>query len=313
MSKKPGNKSGRVGKSLALWTACTAWLTGPWGRRIGRTLLVALTVTALGVGVGGGFRYLDRYVHRIHRQRPLQLRVEIKNPPHWASQALVTRLCHSTGIVQEDFILDDSLTARWAENLRRNPWVKEVRLLRKRYDGVLEIDCQLRQPIASLRDAAGLHYVDVEGTVLPAFPLAGPAAHLVRLQGEKLSRLEDGKPLASPALLAGLAVLAELRAIDEQMPYDQRLWDEIAVMDVGNYDGRLSPAESHLVLYTANNTEIRWGVAYGKALAYLEAPEPDKFRRLYQSFARFRSLGAYEYVDLRNRRADRSDPLRQNG
>ena len=92
------------------------------------------------------------------------------DPPRWASRELIENVCLSTGISQDDDFSDPEMVKSWNDNLEKNPWVKKINSLRKRYDGLLKIDCELRQPIASIQVNPKLcYYVDVEGVVLPAF------------------------------------------------------------------------------------------------------------------------------------------------
>ena len=280
--------------------------------RAGRYLTLALIWLVLGGGFAGGFAYLDRYVHQIARQRKLSLTVGLVDRPAWASDQLVEQVCLSTGIHCDDFLLDDNLPEKWADNLKANPWVKELRYLRKRYDGQLEIDCELRHPIASVVKGSKVYYLDAEGVVLPAVRLAGDQAHLVRLRGTNFELPEAGRAVSSPALLAGIELLSLIRRVDEQLPWKERVWDELAVLDVANYRGRLNNAEAHLTLYTTNDTEIRWGAEVGQYLAQYEAPDRIKLRWIYQHKKLNGSLGAYLTIDPRPLRKDSADPLRQS-
>jgi hypothetical protein len=84
----------------------------------------------------------------------------------------------------------------------------------------------------------------------------------------------------------------------------------LATVDVGNFEGRQSPYQPHLRLFTRNDTEIRWGTALGRERPYLEAPPRDKLERLFTQYAKYGSLDVYQYVDIRPIRKDRCDPLK---
>lgn len=313
MSKKKAKKTVKKKKNRQFWRNIATIIPVHYWAWMGRRVLVLLLIGVVVGSVAFGFGFLDRYVHTITQQRELKLDVVLKNPPAWASQQLIKGVCLSTGILSDDFLLDESLSDKWAQNLTQNPWVKRLNLVRKRYDGRLEIDCQLRHPLASIRDGQDIYYVDAEGIVLPALPLVGAEGHVVRLQGVKVGSLQVGTAVNTSDLLAGIQLLAMLRQVDQQMPMPDRLWGELAVIDVSNFQGRLSQAESHLVLYTDNNTEIRWGAAVGQGRAWYEAPAKTKISNLYQSYKLYGNLGEYEYVDLRNIRKDKADPLRHRG
>ena len=313
MSRKTGKKISRR-KSNGFWSRSAArfdeqWLNR-WGWRLGKLLVWGF----MGAMVVVGFSYLEDYVREISRRRNVALTVELKNRPHWASEELIEQVCLSTGIRGDDFLLDKQLTEKWARNLAENPWVKELKLMRKCYDGRLEIDCELRQPLASLSQGQKIFFLDADGVLLPAQPLhQGAGGHLVQLRGAQFNTPQPGERINSPALLAGLEVLALIRQVDEQLPRQERLWQELAVMDVSNYEGRLKPAEPHLVLYTANQTQIRWGAAPDRSRPYYEAPAEVKLATLYKSYKRHGTLEAYQYVDLRDLRKEKADPLRRQG
>ena len=276
-----------------------------------KKLGILILLVLLAVVVGFGFSFLERYVQQVNRSRQVKLKVKLNDRPRWASDELVREVCLSTGIRQDDDFYDPELVKSWNANLAKNPWVKKIHRLRKSYDGLLEIDCELRQPIASIQADSELCYVDVEGVVLSAVPLDGPAGHLVRLQGGNPKTIQPGMHLSSKSLLAGIEVLAEIRKTDNQLPREDQLWSELAVMDVSNHEGHIDSGDSHLVIYTTDNTEIRWGAAKNRERPYYEAPLVTKLKHLYRSHKRFNSLSHYEFVDLRYQRKEKADPLRR--
>ena len=95
--------------------------------------------------------------------------------------------------------------------------------------------------------------------------------------------------------------------------YEERVWEELATLDVGNFAGRLDRGRPHLVLHTLDNTEIRWGAELGKERSLIEAPQKVKARRIYQHKRLRGSLGAFEIIDPRPIRKDKADPLRGTG
>ena len=276
-----------------------------------KKLGILILLVLLAVLVGFGFSFLERYVQQVNRSRQVKLKVELEDPPRWASRELIENVCLSTGIRQDDDFSDPELVKSWNANLAQNPWVKKINSLRKRYDGLLKIDCELRQPIASIQAGAKLCYVDVEGVLLPVVPLEGSEGHLVRLQGCNLKSISTGDYIKSESLLAGIEVLTEIRNTDNQLPREDQLWEELAVMDVSNFEGRIAKGESHLVIYTADNTEIRWGAAKNRERPFYEAPLVTKLIHLYRSHKRYNSLSRYEFVDLRYQRKEKADPLRR--
>ena len=276
-----------------------------WCRRRGKLIVILLV---LGVAVVVGFRHLEKYVAHIAQQRQISLTVELKNPPPWISEQLISEICLATGINSNDDLLDESLTMQWATALNRNPWVKRVNNIHKRYDGRVVLDCELRRPLAKVQRHGRTCYIDFEGVVLPYSPTFG---HLVSLSGHGGDLPQPGESITAAPLIAGIEVLQLILRIDEQMPQQERLWQELASIDVSNYEGRRDSTRPHLALYTRGNTEIRWGAAVGNYLPYYEAPDKLKLTTLYREFKQTGSLDHYQYVELRNHRKEKADPLKQ--
>ena len=111
--------------------------------------------------------------------------------------------------------------------------------------------------------------------------------------------------------MAGLQVLNEIRRVDQALPPQQRLWAELAVLDVSNHEGRRDPSRPHLSLYTHNGIELRWGAAVGRSRPYHEAPWKEKIENLYRAHRQTGTLTCYQYVELRDAAKRLADPVRQ--
>jgi len=260
------------------------------------------------VGIVVVFGQMEGYVANIVQQRQVALTVELKDPPQWISEQLISEICLSTGINSNDDLLDESLTKQWAAKLSQNPWVKRVKTIHKRFDGRVVLDCEIRRPLAKIQRHHKTVYIDLEGVVLPYSPTYG---HLVTLRGHPSPLPRPGQSITAASLIAGIEVLQLILRIDEQMPAQNRLWQELATIDVSNYQGQRNRAKPHLSLYTHGNTEIRWGAAVGNYLPYYEAPDKFKLTTLYREFKQTGSLDRYQYIELRNHRKEKADPLKQ--
>ncbi len=306
--KKSKPKKSRKGPSLIsrIWNAISP------EHKKGALVVVCklILLVIISVAVVYGFRYLDGYVNNVVRQRNITLKVVMINPPHWASEELIENICKAGGIRQDDFLLEKDLTKKWAANLERCPWVKHLRQVRKYYNGLVKIDCDLREPIAMIEQNGRQYYVDTDGVLLNYIDLP---EHVIKLRGWRGKLPVPGGNIKSPDLLAGLQVLLMIRQVDEHLAPSERLWKDLAVLDVANFKGRINRLQSHIKLYTKKNTEIRWGVAVGHERPNLEAPAKYKLASLYRAYKKYGSLDIYDHVELRNFRKEHADPLRNNG
>ncbi|MCF7956919.1 MAG: cell division protein FtsQ/DivIB [Phycisphaerae bacterium] len=271
-------------------------------------LVFVIVFTILAVGLNMGFGRLEGYVKEMTRQRGVKLGVRMERPA-WATEDFINEICRSSGIKCDDFLLDETLIAVASKKLKDNPWVKTVRQMRKCYDGSVIIDCAFREPLATLQQNDRFYYVDTEGVVLPAM---NTHLHLVKLEGFIEPGLMPGRTIASEPLGAGLEVLKLICDVEGRIKdREDRLWDELKSINVSNFAGRLNQSKPHLKLLTQQNTEIRWGAAVGQEISWMEASYKDKLFRLYQEHNKYKSLDVFSYLDLRDRRKDKSDPLRQ--
>jgi len=277
-------------------------------RILGKTMLLLI----FGGAVVSAFYYMERYVEDITRKRQVGLTVEYPNPPKWASPQLIEEICLSSGIRSDDFLLDKDLTAKWSENLAQNPWVKKVRQVHKSYTGLVKIDCELRQPVASVQGSGKVYYLDEEGVILPMVKLVEPYGHVIALRGVTSSLPKVGQKATGADLAAGLQVLTMIRQVDQKLPWQEQLWGDLAVLDVNNYAGRVNKMESHLTLMTKNNTPIYWGVDVDRTMSFYEAPVKVKLENLYRH-ALARPLDQYTSIDLRSMRKEKADVIPENG
>jgi len=309
MGRKRKKSVGRKkSHSFGLVSLMANWLNSEWMQWCQRrTGLVVVLLIMAGVVVFG-FEQLEGYVANVTRQRQVALTIKLKDPPQWISEQLIEEICFSTGINRDDDLLDESLTKQWAMNLSQNPWIKRVNKIHKQFDGLVVLDCDLRRPLAKVQRNNQTVYIDFEGVVLPYSPTYG---HLVALRGHPAPLPKPGQSITAAPLIAGIEVLQQILSVDEKLSAQDRLWQELASIDVSNYQGRRDASRPHLVLYTHGQTEIRWGAPIGDYLPYYEASDILKLTTLYREFKQTGSLDHYQYIELRNHRKEKADPLKQ--
>ena len=103
-----------------------------------------------------------------------------------------------------------------------------------------------------------------------------------------------GRVWAEASLQAGLKIAEELGGRREQL--------RLKTVDVSNFAFRRDPRRSEVVLYTAGDTEIRWGRAPTPRAAMLqERSVAEKARYLDYVYERLGNVdGVLEYVDIPN-------------
>src|SRR5580704_8533272 len=136
-------------------------------RRVSLHLLgVVLFLSALGFVTVLTERYVDRRVAA--PTGPLM--VTIKDKPVWMSDFLAEQIAATVPRASSSSFDRDLLVAA-ADKLRENPWVNNVRQVRRVYGqrpgDTLEIDCDFRAPIALVDWGKYYWLVDGDGVKLP--------------------------------------------------------------------------------------------------------------------------------------------------
>ena len=174
----------------------------------------------------------------------------------------------------------------------------------------LEISILASALIAAIQRNEKTFLIDPEGVVLP---YADIHCHLVRIEGAGNYLPDPGQAVQAKDLIAAVDVLTKIIQMDEQLPVEDQLWSELAVLNVANFEGRINQRDPHITLYTQRFTEIRWGAAVGRSVPYHEAGFKYKLSTLYRTYKKFGSLDSLLYVDLRDWRKEKADPLRKSG
>jgi hypothetical protein len=272
-----------------------------------RFFLILLVLCGLVVGGAVGMKRLDVGVQKGNFGPVVQyVGAILENPPPWMPEQLCTDIAKSI-LPKGANYNDPELPAKVDALVSANPWVRKVQLISRRMDkrdsriGLILLSAQFRQPVATVRIDAGLQYVDLEGYRLPENQVPqymkresqGPgkpprlecylhqgdapgleAIHYIEIQGVSAPPPQAGQKWDAEDLAEGLK-LVELMS---RQPYV----NQIAVVDVRNFGGRLNLQDSFLRMTAkdkrnpaAKTTEILFGQFPGLA-APAEIPSDRK-------------------------------------
>src|SRR5450432_119600 len=139
--------------------------------KIRQAMLHCAGVIVLATLLGVGFHFMRRYVERDIAFPEHPPRVVLKNRPIWMSDALAMQIVSSVRPFGTLSSFDRQLLIDTATVLKNDPWVKEVKQIRRAYGqrpgDTLEIDCEYRAPIALVHWKDFYWLVDGEGVKLP--------------------------------------------------------------------------------------------------------------------------------------------------
>jgi len=258
--------------------------------------------------------------------------------PAWMPRRAANEIVASLDAPEAD--LDDpGLTDQVRRRAQANPWVQRVYEVTKELTddggvGIVTVRCEFRRPVAKLVlrcDLAGIDentvYLDAHGVRLPASQApkyeawtrtsadAAPrwrpyvwredvpagaavrAIHYASIRGAAGDPPPEGQRWTDSDVTAGLRLVA--------LVADRPYADQITMLDVRNYDGRISPNEPHLRMWAQAGRERPTDIRFGRFPRpggddYVVSPERklsylDEYVRLNGG----RLAGLHRYLDLR--------------
>jgi hypothetical protein len=276
------------------------------GSGIGELHLAGIVKSFLAVCVVGGIvlgiLYWDRIIKRdaSASNNADTAALEIKAVPAWVNEALKEKLGSAARADGLGLQLDDTAARRVQRNIEELfPWIARptVRTMHDR----LVIEGNWRMPVVFVKRGLDKFYVDRDLVVLDFVEL--PHLTITPVQGLKVTAKgpDLGQVWQRDDLAAAVALVELLRRWDSEKTPDKPLLDEIAAIDVSNYDGRDNRRFPHIVLYATDNTEIIWGAELGKWQRNLEATDAEKIAKLYAYYKEYGTLlGEVKYINLRD-------------
>jgi hypothetical protein len=251
----------------------------------------------LGYGISFSRNYADRTV-----ATPTAIRVKIIDPPAWMNASLIERIEQIATPIEQRSSLDGAQVKEVAEILASEPWVKEVKQVRRvwgnRAGDTLEVHCTFRAPVALVQDGGLFWMVDAEGVKLPDRYQKSELAKVAMGQGLKGIQLRVITGVHQPAPQAGekwqgqdLADGLELAKLFHGKPY----LNEVAMIDVSGVDPPTVPSSrrrSEIVLHTTHNRQIIWGEPLTVSAFSVDVPAGQKLKTLEQLYNDYGRLDA---------------------
>lgn len=267
-----------------------------------RTTLLIFAVIVIVVAVVVGFIFLDRYGKSATGSHEKIGRLKLVNVPGWVGQDLRAKIISAVGSSSDDFKLTSSTAAKVGQRLSEMAWLYDVKV--RLSDTSVVVNAGYRKPIATIRSAERLYYIDKKMVVLDYVPMEKIATpEIIGIPGNVITWRSIGNLWARDDLAAAIELLDLLGRMDDEVAPDAPLLFEIKSVDVSNYDGRRKSKKPHIVFYAIDGTEIRWGARKGAWHKYLEATDEEKLTILYNTYEQMGSLqlksaNRVSYIDL---------------
>jgi hypothetical protein len=229
------------------------------------------------------------------------IHVEVATAPAWFEGGVEASLRAALeSIAPAPLRSDDEVTALARALSHASGWIRVIHRVEKRYPNRLEVEFELRQPVAMLESDAGLVLADAEDVVV------APAAEAVRyLELHELPLVHGPRVLSGVAVgerVRDLSLLEGLRIAEELRPHRSSLAARnlhLDVIDVSVQERAGGRALSDVDLYTRDGLAIEWGRSSGNPrLGALEPPTEAKVRGLLRVAARHPDLAGIRRIRL---------------
>jgi hypothetical protein len=283
-------------------------------------LVSALRKVAVGFGIAAGLVLTGYATHRLYGyvDRTVALvpdspKVVLANRPVWMGDFLADQLCGLArppgGYSALNSQVLKTVKARLEGNVRANAYIKQIRELKLVYGNrpgdTLILDCEFRAPVALLHYQDRYYMVDGDGFYLPENYSADQVSKVVfgtdgRLNMRIVEGIKSGPPMPG-AKWDGEDVVAAIDMVKVLGDARNRGYtEEIIKVDVSNFAKRQDEREAQIVLFTKQNTQIRWGMPVTSTDFLAEVPSGQKLERIKQLHSKTgRPDGGLSWVDLR--------------
>jgi hypothetical protein len=194
--------------------------------------------------------------------------------------------------------IDDHTARRVQQNIEQNfAWVKEA-AVRTTASEVM-IEAIWRKPVVLIRSGTKKYYLDADKVVLDYVELSGPELLTVKGVRSGSGGFVAGRVCEFSDAAAAVAIVECFNDMDAELTPEKPLIEQIDRIDVSNFNGRHNSRASHILIYTRDNTEIRWGSAIGQWQRNMESTDQEKLAKLYYHYKRNgNSLDGARYINL---------------
>lgn len=251
-----------------------------------RTFSAIFGIVFVAAAVCVGFFYLEKYVKRVSpvALRTGQLEFPHDNVPDWFNEELAGLMRETAGgkIFELNEMSAESVgrelsTLAWLEDLKVQTTKDSLRVTAKYRKPVATIKIGNKKYCIAVKDGASEPLVIMRHLNISKLPIVEITGSTLR-STEDISVQEDVK--------AAVKLIESLSAMDKMIKPAPPLLEEIAKIDVGNFDGRKpgSKSDPHIILYIKDGTPIYWGNAIGKTTGKIEATDKKKLSSLYHLY-----------------------------
>lgn len=193
-------------------------------------------------------------------------------------------------------ILDKNLTVNIAKAYENNPVFKRVVSVTKKFPNKIKVSLSLRKPIAIVKCKGKRFLIDSDNVKLPSkyYNWPNKSDSFVYIAVDKLVDIPlSGKSWQDERIIAGVDLAGFL---EKNKAIEILNIKEIDVSRVGkNYGDR----KSEVILWTKNNTKIKWGCSsLNEKLD--ELTDSEKLKNLFSvAKATGKNFSGLEYIDVR--------------
>ncbi|MFP4054266.1 MAG: hypothetical protein ACLFV7_10445 [Phycisphaerae bacterium] len=287
-------------------------------------VLAVVGLALLGT-IAGGLVHMDGRLQQRRMQQPTRsFDVDFVSKPAWMSKAMIREMAFSL-VPKHGNYYDPDLTETVHELAEKNPWIQEVRFVKKEWgEGSarprLVIDASFRQAIARVDAAGKAIYLDAQGYRVPSSQVPHYLVRVRKRDGgtklvARLSRPADGqgrrihyvqiRGAAQPHPAIGERWQGEdmadaLRLLG--LLLEREYVSEMSVIDIRNHDGRIDPYSPEIAMYAQKDNDPATHIGFGRfpepGPHYVVSPERklENLDLLYRDHGRI--SGLCESIDL---------------